>query len=242
MSDEVTTHRYGGLPDQVADLRVPTGDGPHPVAMIIHGGFWRARYTREIMEGLACDLSLAGWATWNVEYRRVGAGGGVPQTLDDVLAAHDAVATLRAPLDVRRIAVLGHSAGGHLAFWLASRRRLQLAVSLAGVVCLAEAARQRLGDGAVSAFCGGGPEDVPRVYERADPSAHLPLGVPQLVVHGDADDVVPVEMSRTWAERAATTGDACELMVLRGVGHFELIDPRAPAWASVRARLPRAAA
>jgi acetyl esterase/lipase len=233
----VSTHRYGALADQVSDLRLPGDGGPHPVAVVVHGGFWRARWTREIMDGLATSLTAAGWATWNIEYRRVGAGGGVPQTLDDVLAAHDALRGLDAPIDLTRVIAIGHSAGGHLALWLASQRPLWRTVSLAGVAWLAEAARLGIGSHAVRDFCGGEPAEVPAAYARADPFDSLPLGVPQLLVHGDRDDQVPVDLSLAWAGRAAERGDQCELVVLPGVAHFALIDPASAAWQTIASHL-----
>jgi acetyl esterase/lipase len=236
----VTTHSYGELSDQVADLRLPEAGGAHPVAIVLHGGFWRAQWKRDIMSALAAALTSAGWATWNVEYRRVGRGGGVPQTLDDVLAACDLLDRVEAPLDRRRTIAVGHSAGGHLALWLASQRQLLLTVSLAGVTCLAEAARLGIGSNAVRDFCGGLPSEVPDAYTLADPFDRLPLGVPQLIVHGDRDDIVPVELAGRWTDRARERGDDCELAVLQGVEHFALIDPSSRAWSEVSRRLPPA--
>ena len=122
---DVRTVRYGVGPEQVADLRVPEGAGPHPVAVVLHGGFWLERYRRDLMDGPAADLTARGWATWNVEYRRLGAsGGGWPATFEDVAAAVDHLPDVDAPLDLGRVSAVGHSAGGHLAGWLAARTRL----------------------------------------------------------------------------------------------------------------------
>jgi acetyl esterase/lipase len=214
----------------------------HPVVILLHGGFWRARWKRDLMAALAVELTRAGWATWNVEYRRVGEGGGVPQTLDDVLAACDCLTHVDAPIDRERFVVLGHSAGGHLALWLAAQRSLLLAVSLAGVSCLGDAARLGIGSNAVRDFCAGMPAEVPQVYELADPFGRLPLGVPQVLVHGDRDDTVPVELSRSWSVRSRETGDECELVILPGVDHFALIDPTTEAWKQTARRLPPVAA
>jgi dipeptidyl aminopeptidase/acylaminoacyl peptidase len=228
---------YGRDAAQVVDLLLPAGEGPHPVALLLHGGFWRSRYDRSTMAALAVDLARRGIAAANVEYRRVGNGGGIPETLEDVQAAADAVARLQAPVDPGRIVAVGHSAGGHLALWLAGTGTVRAAVSLAGVCDLPGAAREGLGDGAAVELAGGRPAERPEAYALADPLGRLPAGVPQLLVHGDADDRVPVEQSRRYARAAAAAGDRCELLELPGVGHFELIDPRDDAWRRVAERL-----
>ncbi len=232
-SGPVETRRYGAHPEQVADLRLPEGQGPHPVAVLIHGGFWRAPFTRSLTAALAVDVAQRGFAAWNMEYRRLGCGGGVPATLEDVEAALRALEEIDAPLDIARTIAIGHSAGGHLALWAAGTGRIAAVVSLAGICDLAAAARAGLGGGAAAEFAGGPPEQRPEAYDLADPSRRLPVGVPQLLVHGDRDDRVPVEQSRRYAERAR-----CELLELPGVGHFELIDPRSDAWAQAAGRIP----
>jgi acetyl esterase/lipase len=226
----VRTVRYGDHPDHEADLRLPPGSGPHPTAVVIHGGFWRSRYTRTNSAAVAVALAQAGWATWNLEYRRVGSGGGFPQTLDDVAAGCDALRHLDARLDRARTIAIGHSAGGHLALWLASTGRIDAAVSLAGVCNLAAAARDGLGNGAALEFLGGSPSAVPAAYRAADPASLVPLGVPQLLVHGTEDGTVPISQARAHRERARAAGDAVDLLELDGVGHFEVIDPRSTAW------------
>ncbi|HXV56632.1 MAG TPA: alpha/beta fold hydrolase [Gaiellaceae bacterium] len=229
---------YGPGPEQVVDLVLPAGEGPHPVALLVHGGFWRARFDRSTTAALAVDLARRGVAAANVEYRRVGNGGGIPQTLEDVEAAAGAVARFGAALDPARVVAVGHSAGGHLALWLAGTGRVRAAVSLAGVCDLAGAASEGLGDGAAVELARGLPAERPEAYRLADPLGRLPTGVPQLLVHGEADDRVPVEQSRRYARAAAAAGDRCELLELPGVGHFELIDPRDASWRRVAERLP----
>jgi acetyl esterase/lipase len=214
-------HRYGAHPEQWAELRLPEAE-PRGIAVLLHGGFWRARYTLELMRPLATDLAHRGWATWNVEYRRVDADGGVPETLDDVAAAARAL-----PVGGSRVVAIGHSAGGQLALWLAGTGLVTAAVSLGGVCDLREGARLGIGNGAVAAFVG----DADLV--SADPMQRLPTGVPQLLVHGDLDDDVPVELSRRYADAARAAGDRCELLELPGVGHFEPIDPRTQVWSQV---------
>lgn len=225
------TCRYGDGPDQVADLLAPDGPGPHPVAVLLHGGFWRARFTRRPMAALAADLAGRGWATWNVEYRRVGAGGGVPQTLDDVGAVIERLD------EGRGLTLIGHSAGGQLALCAAGLPAVTAVVSLAGVCDLAAAAGERLGDGAALAFAGGTPAERPEAYAAADPLRRLPTGAEVLLVHGDADERVPVDHSRRYVRAARAAGDRCALLELPGVGHFPLIDPRSTAWAAVTQRL-----
>jgi dipeptidyl aminopeptidase/acylaminoacyl peptidase len=232
------TVAYGAHPEQVAEVRVPVGDGPHPVALLLHGGFWRARFDRSTLAALAVDLARRGFATVNVEYRRIGAGGGIPETLEDVRAAAEALPRLASSGDRERVVALGHSAGGHLALWLAGTGTVGAVASLAGVCDLVAAAEEGIGDGAAVELAGGPPAERPAAYALADPLQRLPTGIPTLLVHGDADDRVPVEQSRRYARAAASAGDACELLELPGTGHFEVLDPRGPAWAEVARRLP----
>jgi acetyl esterase/lipase len=241
-------HRYGPERDQFLELTLPDGAGPAPVVVVVHGGFWRPAYGIELARPLAADLVGAGFATVAVEYRRVGEGGGWPGTLEDVAAALDSLAdqpdTPR--LDLGDVTAVGHSAGGHLAAWLAGRHRLPpgapgseprirltAAVLQAGVLDLAAADHQGLGNGAVRAFLGGTPEQVPERYATADPVRLLPTGAAVLCVHGSADDVVPVDQSERYAAAAAAAGDRMELRVVPG-DHMAMIDPLSPAWATAR--------
>lgn len=238
---------YGDHPDQVANLHLPFGeDGPRPCVVLLHGGFWRTGWDRTLMTALAVDLARRGVAAWNVEYRRVGQeGGGWPGTLEDVAAAVDHVTKL-ADIDPNRIVTCGHSAGGHLALWAAGRHRLPAgvpgfaprvrpvaAVALAPVCDLEAAWRADLGGGAVAGLLGS-LEDMPDRYAAASPAALVPLGVTQLLVHGGADDVVPVSQSR---DHAAHDSDA-ELVELDGADHFDVIDVGHDGWRAVTDRLP----
>jgi acetyl esterase/lipase len=204
--------------------------------VVIHGGFWRDAYDRSLMEALCEDLASAGWATWNLEYRRLGSGGGWPETFEDVGAGIDQLVQLVDDLTV--VVTIGHSAGGHLALWAATRRdspvRVTHGVAQAGVVDLVEAARLGLSRGVAEELLGGSAAEVPERYEAASPAARLPLGVPQLLVHGGRDDIVPAAMSRAYAEAASKAGDPVDLVVHDGLGHFEHLDPASPAWRSVR--------
>jgi acetyl esterase/lipase len=221
---------YGPAASQFGELRLPRGVGPHPVVVALHGGFWRVEYGLEHMGHLCDALTVSGVATWNVEYRRVGEeGGGWPGTLDDVRDGLAVIETLAAryPLDLGRIVVVGNSAGGQLALWLAARAAIRLGgvVSLAGLLDLEGAWRMKLGGGIVETFLGGPPSRVPERYADASPLALLPC-LPTLLVHGSADDVVPCEVSRTYKARA---GAAARLLLIAGAGHLDLIDPRAAA-------------
>jgi acetyl esterase/lipase len=235
-------HAFGGDPSQVAELFVPDRAGPHAVAVVVHGGYWRARFGRSLMTELCLDLAARGWAAWNLEYRRVGAGGGWPETLVDVAAGVDALADLDVPLDLERVAAIGHSAGGQLAAWAAARPRLPAdapgarprvrvgaLVSQAGVLDLRLASELTPSDEPTRALLGD-PRANSDAYAVASPRELLPLGVPQLLLHGDRDDTVSMRIAESYAERAWETGDECELVVLPGTGHFEHIDPRSQAW------------
>ena len=167
--------------------------------------------------------------------------GGWPATFEDVAAGIDALAGLE--LDLSAVVTIGHSAGGHLALWAAARPAPRVpvthAVGQAAVADLAAAARLGLGAGVVHELLGGPPEDVPDRYAAASPAELVPLGVPQLLVHGGRDDVVPVSVARGYAERARAAGDDVELEVDARAGHFEHLDPRSGVWAAVRAWLDR---
>ena len=226
------TIRYGDDPSQFGELSLPARR-PRGVAVVIHGGFWRAVYGLEYGRPLAASLVEHGWAAWTIEYRRVGNGGGAPQTLDDVAAAIDALADLDLPRG--RVITVGHSAGGHLATWSAARGRhdrwaagvtVTGVVSQAGVVDLRSAYDEHLGDGAVEAFLGHppGPDD-----DAVDPLQQLPLDVPVHCVHGVDDDVVPVSQSRTYVAAARARGAIATLTEVPG-DHFVVIDPTGEAW------------
>ncbi|MEO6880960.1 MAG: prolyl oligopeptidase family serine peptidase [Mycobacteriaceae bacterium] len=243
---------YGGERSQLGELYLPDGTHRVPVVVVVHGGFWRRRYGNELGAPLAADLAARGVAAWNIEYRRVGNGGGWPETFLDVAAAVDALASVvqdRAGgrLDLDDVRGLGHSAGGQLAVWAAGRPllpcgtpgadpvvRLSRVVSQAGVLDLVGASDQQLGDGACEALLGGPAEHQPQRYAAASPLALLPLGVPVVCVHGDADANVPISQSETYTAAATASGDPARLHRLAGVDHFALIDPTTPAWVTCR--------
>lgn len=212
--------RYGDDPSQYGVLY---GEGP--VAVLIHGGFWKAQYGLELMDALAEDLAARGWAAWNIEYRRLGNGGGVPETLDDVGAAIDRLADVDG-LDPSRVVAIGHSAGGHLAAWAATRENPRVAVtgvvSQAGVLDLQRARELRLSDGVVDRFLGDQPTSL------ASPIERLPLGIPALLTHGGRDDTVPVEISERFARASGAT-----LIIEPDEDHYGHLDPDNPLWKAV---------
>lgn len=236
---------YGENEWHFGDLRMPEGDGPFPVVLVVHGGFWYAKYGLDLMDAMADDFTARGYATWNIEYRRVGhEGGGYSGTLVDVAAAADHLRELAKeyPLDLARVVAIGHSAGGHLALWLGGRRNLLGASALSGenplplkgIVSLAGCADLRVTYAyrpqPCIDFLGGSPEEVPERYDLASPAELLPLGVPTVLVHGTGDASVSVEISRAYLETAKQAGDLVELVELSGMDHFCVIDPQSEAW------------
>jgi acetyl esterase/lipase len=223
---------YGPEPKQFGDLRLPVGAGPWPLAVVLHGGYWKAMYNLIHTGHMCIALTEAGIATWNVEYRSVGdVGGGWPGTGEDVARATDYLGelTARFPLDPKRILFVGHSAGGQLALLAARKARLPV-VALAPVSDLRDSVQRTGPDGPPAQYMGGTPAEVPERYAEASPCELLPLGVRQVILHGTADDSVPYAMSRAYA---ASAGDEAELVTLEGAGHFELIDPQAREWERV---------
>jgi acetyl esterase/lipase len=229
---------YGADPNQFGDLRVPKGKGPFPLAMNIHGGFWRAKYDLAHAGHLCSALTAKGIATWNVEYRRVGnPGGGWPGTFDDVRNAYRFLPELgkRYSLDVNKVAVMGHSAGAQLALCLAAHEpSLKKVVSLAGVVDLQQAWELHLSDNAVSEFLGGKPSEVPKHYSDADPmQLAIDHSTTQWLIHGAADDVVPSYLSRNYAQQKKQRGEDVHYLEISTAGHYDLIDPHSQAWTKV---------
>ncbi|MGN6377909.1 MAG: alpha/beta hydrolase family protein [Gaiellales bacterium] len=229
-------HAYGDHRSQFADLRLPQGDGPFPVAAVIHGGCFRPRYDLTGTEAICADLAGRGWASWNIEYRRLGlrSGGGWPQTFGDVSRAIDTLPDIDAPLDLTRMAVIGHSAGGCLALWAAGRDRPRVpvtaAVGQAPLADLTACARDGVCGGQVQRMLGGEPESEPERYREASPAERLPLRCRTLLVHGALDDTVP--QSHTVAF-AAAAGERCATVLPEHEGHMEHVDPGSESWRAV---------
>jgi acetyl esterase/lipase len=252
---------YGGDGNQFVDLRLPRRNGPCGLAICIHGGYWRARYDLGYMGHLCSALTARGIATANLEYRRVGnSGGGWPGTFADVRAAYQFLTQLsgksvswnvggdvskgdvsknvpknarRYEFDLRRVVVIGHSAGGQLGLCLAAHENgVKVAISLAGVVDLQRAYELHLSNDAVVEFLGGSPAEVGDHYREADPMK-LAISARQWLVHGAEDDVVPPALSRDYVAAKKKMKEDARLVEIAGAGHFEVVDPRAGAWGDV---------
>jgi acetyl esterase/lipase len=245
---------YGTGPQQFGELWVPRGRGPHPVAVVVHGGCWQKEYGEDHVRPMCAAVAGMGIAAWCLEYRRVGdEGGGWPGTLEDVARGADHLRRIAAAqhLDLGRAVAVGHSAGGHLALWLAARPRLPPSdplrgkdplplrgvVGLAPIPDLARGAKARVCGTAVEDFLGGSPEAQPARYAAASPFALLPLGVRQELVHGRADRIVPLALSEDYVAAARAKGDAVALQTVDGAGHFDVIAPGSRAWLAVQAAL-----
>ncbi|MFI6264364.1 alpha/beta hydrolase family protein [Micromonospora sp. NPDC051006] len=233
------TVAYGDHPDQIADLRLPAGSGPaRPLVVVVHGGFWRAEYDRRHTGPMAAALAALGHPVAQLEYRRTGQpGGGWPNTFTDVLTGVAELPRLAAAAMPGRVSaaapiLVGHSAGGHLALYVAGTAPATVdgVLALAPVADLGEAYRRDLDSGAVAALLGGGPAEFPERYATADPRSLVPVQTRSVVVHGALDRQVPVAMSRSFVAEARAVGTDITLVELAECEHFGLIDPESAAW------------
>jgi acetyl esterase/lipase len=243
---------YGDAPSQFGELRLPEGEGPFPVAVLIHGGCWQHHYGVDHIAPLATDLNAHGIATWAIEYRRLGEpGGGWPGTFDDVVAGLAQLETIAEnyPVDAGRMVLVGHSAGGHLALWLASRERIVTGHSwqggvpdgLRGVVGLAaitDLAEYAAGAGdcnaAVPMLLG---DDGSRYADRlglASPDRLMPPAVPVHLIHGREDRIVPLSQTVVYVNNVNRAGGSAGETLVAGAGHFDPIAPFTGAWAKAR--------
>jgi len=228
---------YGTDRNQFGEVRLPKGKVPLPLVMNIHGGFWRAAYDLSHAGHLCAALTAKGLVTWNVEYRRVGnPGGGWPGTFEDIRNAYRYAHQLakKYSIDLNKVVVMGHSAGGQLALCLAAHEpTIKRVVSLAGVVDLQKAWELHLSNDAVVAFLGGTPSEVPEHYAEADPmKLTIPRPTTQWLIHGAGDDIVPSYLSRNYAQTKQAGADV-HYLEISTAGHFDLIDPRSRAWPKV---------
>lgn len=240
---------YGKDEFQFGELRLPKTAGPHPVAIVIHGGCWMSQYGLGYMGHVSAALAEAGIATWNIEYRRIGnAGGGWPGSFEDAARAADYLREIagKYSLDLNRVTAVGHSAGGHLALLLAARQRfpknsplysanplpLRGIVSLAGITDLRKTGTAC--DREVIQFAGGEAKEKAPIYDQASPITLLPLSVKQKIIQGGADTIIPLAMATEYAEAAKKKKDDVELIVLKDADHFQLVDPKSPAWSPVQ--------
>jgi len=242
---------YGDDRNQFGDLRLPSGDGPFPVVIVIHGGCYQAKYDLTLLSSFCADLTAAGVATWDLEYRRVGnEGGGWPGTFEDVARGSDhlRVVAQSYPIDLTRVVAVGHSAGGHFVAWLAARSRLPKGsvlysgdpIPLLGVVPLAGVMDSRADlkggvcEKVTPKLLGGLPSEVPDHYDQTSPIELLPIGVPIRSIIGDQDDPVLIDMVKRYDEKARAAGDDSKLSIVEGAGHFELTTPGSFAWGLVK--------
>ncbi|MDH7976004.1 alpha/beta hydrolase [Sphingomonas sp. AR_OL41] len=255
------TLSYGADPLQQVDVWIPKGAGPFKTVLMVHGGCWTTDIaTRDLMNWVADDLRHAGYAVWNIEYRGVDRpGGGYPGTFADVAAAADALAThaARFHLDASRIVAVGHSAGGHLALWLAARHKLPASnplrgahplpiahvVSLGGLPDLEAAAadpKQGCGTEVVARLVGPPLPTHRDVYADTSVPRLLPLGVPQDLVNGAQDSIIPPHHGTGYVARAQLAGDAVNIRFVPATGHVELVAPETAAWAATKDLIGRA--
>jgi len=236
---------YGDDPSQFGDLFLPRGASPHSVLLLLHGGCWRAQYGLGPMGQLARAVADRGVAVWSLEYRRLGNGGGWPNTFLDVAHGADMLRDIadQYTLDLTRVVAAGHSAGGHLALWSAGRQQLspdsplytpdplplQSVVALAPVCDLERAVAWDICVEASDILVGGHPRQVSANYYQGSPSALLPLGIPHITINGTLDDIVPIEYVRPFVETAHKLGDDATLIPVLDVGHFEIVMATQPA-------------
>jgi acetyl esterase/lipase len=254
---------YDKEPLQFGELRLPDGAGPFPIAILIHGGCWSAKLGNlpesvtsfELLRPVAAALAKEGMASWNIEYRRLGnRGGGWPGTYQDISRATDLLRELasRYHLDLKQAIAIGHSSGGQLAFWLAARGKLPKSsplytnspLPLKGVVSIdgppdleADRAIEKsvCGGPVVTQFIGGTPAEFPNRYREGSASGLLPVGVRQELLLANKHGEEWIALFKEYAAVAGKAGDSVRMPIMEGAGHFDGINPQAPAWETVMA-------
>lgn len=244
------TYRYGNAPSQYAELFLPEGKGPFPVAVLVHGGCWTKEFGGIVqLRNIADALARRGIASWNVEYRRVDEeGGGYPGTYQDMNAAIDLLAreAKHHPLDLGRLAAVGHSAGGQLVQWLAARSRIPASsplyhpdalpvrqvVSLGGLADLRrEAALIRTScERSTEQLAGTPSKDRPDVFSDTNAGDLMPNGSRTILVTGELDTISPPRVAHDFAARAKAAGDAAEVVILQGASHYDEVAATSPSW------------
>jgi acetyl esterase/lipase len=239
---------YGSDPLQFGELRLPKTKGKHPVVIVVHGGCWFAEYDLNHLAAFSDALMKLGVATWTIEYRRIGDKGGAwPGTFQDVANGTDYLREVakQHPLNLQRVVVIGHSAGGQLALWLAARKNLPKTsalyspnpLPLTGVVSLAgisDLKKYRPNcDDSVNKLLGGSPEQFAERYQQTSPLELLPLKVPVRLIHGAQDRIVPLELGKEFEASARQKGDDVILTTLDTAAHFDLISPVSPVWSTI---------
>ncbi|MCF6189461.1 MAG: alpha/beta hydrolase [Cocleimonas sp.] len=242
---------YGEHPEQYADLYLPKQSNKkgHPVIILIHGGCWRAQFGLAQLGQLSQALTTLGFAVYNLEFRRLGNGGGWPVTFEDVALGADSLKDIakKYSLDLSKVISMGHSAGGHLALWLAGRHHLpknsslrrddplqiHQVIALAGIPDLEAGVEQNICRGACQALAGGLPKDIPNIYQQASPHHLLPFNIPQWHIVGELDPIVPVEYLTPYIE-SAKRHDEVHFEVIPNIGHFEMVMPDSIAWATIK--------
>ncbi|MBX2805172.1 MAG: alpha/beta hydrolase [Hyphomicrobiales bacterium] len=236
----------GGGDTDVVDLWLPEGDGPHPVVLMVHGGCWqKAIADRTLMNYAAEELRQNGFAVWNVEYRGVDeSGGGYPGTFADVALGADALKFFAEQynLNTNNVIAYGHSAGGHLALWLAARSRLPAwsplvtdnplpinAVVNTGGLADLEASEPVTLDSCLAAIMddltGAPSTERENVFSDTSPAELLPFGVEQIAINGDSDHIAPPSLGKAYTAKAIAAGDLAGIIVVPDTGHVELISP-----------------
>ena len=240
---------YGEDPNQFGELRIPEGDSLYPVIVILHGGCWQSIYDKSLMDAMAEDLTNRGYATWNLEYRRIGNGGGWPNTFLDVATGFKKLTDLANtyPIDLQKILITGHSAGGHLALWLGAQNQLPDSseiktidlpkikgiVSLAGITDLETYLAPSGCGSSVDDLIGGSPNQFPERYFAGSPISFVPLCLPQVLINGEEDQIVPISHISPYYEMSVAAKDKIKLVTIPNAGHFEVITPGSNAWEAI---------